>query len=147
MSSQSISKPPFFNGDNYAYWKMRMENFIQSIDFNLWIIIKDGLYVPTKNSGEAKDLRELNDEDKRQLSLNAKAINSLHCALGPDEFARVSSCKSAKEAWDLLERTHEGDDSTKQTKIALGTSEYETFRMKQGESIQDMNKRFNDILN
>ncbi|VFQ83173.1 unnamed protein product [Cuscuta campestris] len=90
---------------------------------------------------------KLTIDDKKKLSLNAKALNMLFCALGQDEFARVSSCKSAKEAWKLLEATHEGDKDTKATKIALGTSEYENFKMKAGESVQDMNKRFNLIVN
>ncbi|VFQ73480.1 unnamed protein product [Cuscuta campestris] len=79
--------------------------------------------------------------------MNAKAINILHCSLGPDEFARVCSCKTAKEVWDLLQATHEGDVSTKQTMIALGNSEYESFKKESSETIQDMNKRFNEIVN
>ncbi|VFQ86391.1 unnamed protein product [Cuscuta campestris] len=79
--------------------------------------------------------------------MNAKAINILHCSLGPDEFARVCSCKTAKEVWDLLQATHEGDVSTKQTMIALGNSEYESFKKGPCETIQDMNKRFNEIVN
>ncbi|VFQ77946.1 unnamed protein product [Cuscuta campestris] len=79
--------------------------------------------------------------------MNAKAINILHCSLGPDEFARVSTCKTAKEVWDLLEATHEGDVSTKQTMIALGNAEYESFKKGTCETIQDMNKRFNEIVN
>ncbi|VFQ73968.1 unnamed protein product [Cuscuta campestris] len=90
---------------------------------------------------------KLTTDDKKKLSLNAKALNVLFCALGQDEFARVSYCKSAKEAWKLLEATHEGDKDTKATKIALGTSKYENFKMKAGESVQDMNKRFNLIIN
>ncbi|VFQ91639.1 unnamed protein product [Cuscuta campestris] len=90
---------------------------------------------------------KLTTEVKKKLSLNAKALNVLFCALGQDEFARVSSCKSAKEAWKLLEATHEGDKDTKATKIALGTSEYENLKMKAGESVQDMKNRFNLIVN
>ncbi|VFQ79200.1 unnamed protein product [Cuscuta campestris] len=90
---------------------------------------------------------KLTIDDKKKLSFNAKALNVLFCALGQDEFARVSSCKSVKEAWKLLEATHEGDKDTKAIKIALGTSEYENFKMKAGESVQDMNKRFNLIIN
>ncbi|VFQ84453.1 unnamed protein product [Cuscuta campestris] len=90
---------------------------------------------------------KLTTDDKKKLSLNAKALNVLFCALGQDEFARVSSCKSAKEAWKLLKATHEGDKDTKATKIALGTSEYENFKMKARESVQDMNKRFDLIVN
>ncbi|VFQ88655.1 unnamed protein product [Cuscuta campestris] len=106
--------------------------------------------VSVKLSGEHQvptPMDKLTTEDKKKLSLNAKALNVLFCALGQDEFARVSSCKSAKEAWKLLEATHEGDKDTKATKIALGTSEYENFKMKAGESVQDMNKRFNLIVN
>ncbi|VFQ78629.1 unnamed protein product [Cuscuta campestris] len=150
MNSQSITKPPFFNGDNYGYWKMRMENFIQSIDYDLWIVTTHGPFVPMTTVGEHQvptPMDKLTTEDKKKLSLNAKALNVLFCALGQDEFARVSSCKSAKEAWKLLEATHEGDKDTKATKIALGTSEYENFKMKAGESVQDMNKRFNLIVN
>ncbi|KAL4324324.1 hypothetical protein GQ457_11G019910 [Hibiscus cannabinus] len=33
---QSISKPPFFNGANYPYWKNRMMLFIQSTDYLIW---------------------------------------------------------------------------------------------------------------
>ncbi|VFQ76060.1 unnamed protein product [Cuscuta campestris] len=150
MNSQSITKPPFFNGDNYGYWKMRMENFIQSIDYDLWIVTTHGPFVPMTTVGEHQvptPMDKLTTEDKKKLSLNAKALNVLFCALGQDEFARVSSCKSAKEAWKLLEATHEGDKDTKATKIALGTSEYDNFKMKAGESVQDMNKRFNLIVN
>ncbi|RAL48741.1 hypothetical protein DM860_001061 [Cuscuta australis] len=73
--------------------------------------------------------------------MNAKAMNILHCSLEPDEFARVCSCKTAKEVWDLLQATLEGDTSTKQTMLALGNSEYESFKIGQHESIQDANRR------
>ncbi|VFQ76020.1 unnamed protein product [Cuscuta campestris] len=42
-------------------------------------------FVPSSGS-----LAGLTSEDKRKLSMNAKAINILHCSLGPDEFARVN---------------------------------------------------------
>ncbi|VFQ66896.1 unnamed protein product [Cuscuta campestris] len=87
-------------------------------------------------------------EDKRKLSMNAKAINILHCSLGPDEFARVCSCKTAKEVWDLLQATHERETSTKQTMLPPGNSEYESFKKGSScETIEDMNKRFNEIVN
>ncbi|VFQ80669.1 unnamed protein product [Cuscuta campestris] len=119
-----------------------MEYFIQSIDFDLWLNILHGPFVPSSG-----DFAGLSLEDKRKLSINAKAINILHCSLGPDEFARVCSCKTAKEVWELLQATQESDTSTKQTMIALGNSEYESFKKGSNETIQDMNKRFNEIVN
>ncbi|KAA3474029.1 Retrovirus-related Pol polyprotein from transposon TNT 1-94 [Gossypium australe] len=34
--SQSISKPPCFNGENYSYWKIRIMLFIQANDLTVW---------------------------------------------------------------------------------------------------------------
>ncbi|KAK9015014.1 hypothetical protein V6N11_006144 [Hibiscus sabdariffa] len=45
--AQSIDKPPFFNGEHYAYWKNRMMFFIKAKDFHLWDIVEDGPFVPT----------------------------------------------------------------------------------------------------
>ena len=36
------SRPPFFDDTNFAYWKMRMESFLFSIDYELWKIVRDG---------------------------------------------------------------------------------------------------------
>ncbi|KAL4303582.1 hypothetical protein GQ457_10G012750 [Hibiscus cannabinus] len=33
--SQSITKPPFFNGNKYPYWKNRMMLFIKSNDYQV----------------------------------------------------------------------------------------------------------------
>ena len=45
---QSTIRPPFFNEENYPYWKERMRIFIQSIDYAIWKIIVNGLEVPKK---------------------------------------------------------------------------------------------------
>ncbi|MQM20968.1 hypothetical protein Taro_053998, partial [Colocasia esculenta] len=33
---QLVTKPPFFDGEEYQYWMMRMECFIRGTDFDLW---------------------------------------------------------------------------------------------------------------
>ena len=64
-----------------------------------------------------------------------------------DEYFRVSNCKSAKDMWDTLQVTHEGTTDVKRSRINTLTHEYELFRMKTNESIQDMHKRFTHIVN
>ncbi|MQM01830.1 hypothetical protein Taro_034589 [Colocasia esculenta] len=39
---QSVTRPPFFDGEDYQYWKMRMECFIRGTDFDLWQITYEG---------------------------------------------------------------------------------------------------------
>ncbi|KAK8562447.1 hypothetical protein V6N12_010525 [Hibiscus sabdariffa] len=67
---------------------------------------KDGPTIPSKRVGEIlipKERHEWSDQERKQVQLNAKALHILLCALGPDEFAKVSSCGNAKEIWNKLE--------------------------------------------
>ncbi|VFQ70619.1 unnamed protein product [Cuscuta campestris] len=58
-----------------------------------------------------------------------------------------SCCTTAKEMWDKLEVTYEGTDQVREAKIDFLTQEYEMFRMKEGEKIDDMFDRFSKIIN
>ena len=59
----------------------------------------------------------------------------------------MSACESAKEIWDCLKTTHEGTKQVKESKIDMLTSRYETFKMKEGETIHDMFTKLSSITN
>ena len=40
--SQSLNVPPFFDGSNYAFWKVHMRAFLFSIDESVWDAVKNG---------------------------------------------------------------------------------------------------------
>ncbi|KAK8652354.1 hypothetical protein V6N13_061374 [Hibiscus sabdariffa] len=80
------------------------------------------------------------------MELNCKALHILFCALGPDEYGKVSSCESAKEVWDKLEVIHEGSNEV-ETKIGLLNLEYENFKMSPDEDIKGMFDCFSTIFN
>ncbi|VFQ65948.1 unnamed protein product [Cuscuta campestris] len=108
---QSTTRPPLFDGTNYTYWKERMRIFIQSNNFLLWRIIKNGEEVPMKKVGETtvpKNEDEYDAHDIKKIENNAKAINILYCAVNPDDYWKISCCSTAKEMWDKLEITYEG---------------------------------------
>ncbi|GAV68755.1 zf-CCHC domain-containing protein/DUF4219 domain-containing protein, partial [Cephalotus follicularis] len=110
LEGSSITRPPFFDGNNYSFWKTRMTIFLQSLDYQLWHIIVNGPRMPTRTIEgvvSPKPENEYNDNDFRMLQLNSKAKHVLFCAVGPNEFNRISSCDSAKQMWDLLEVTYE----------------------------------------
>ncbi|GAV78862.1 DUF4219 domain-containing protein, partial [Cephalotus follicularis] len=112
-----ITRPPLFDRNNYSFWKTRMTIFIQSLDYQLWHIIVNGLRVPTKTVKgvvSTKPEDEFNVNDFRMLQLNSKAKHVLFCTMGPNEFNRISSCDSAKEMWDLLEISYEGTNQVKE---------------------------------
>ncbi|GAV61589.1 UBN2 domain-containing protein, partial [Cephalotus follicularis] len=127
-----------------------MTIFLQSLDYQLWHIIVSGPRTPTRTIEgvvSPKPENEYNDNDFRMLQLNSKAKHVLFCAVGPNEFNRISSCDSAKEMWDLLEVTYEGTNQVKESKISMLVHEYELFMMYDNESISDMFTRFTTIIN
>ncbi|GKV22188.1 hypothetical protein SLEP1_g32073 [Rubroshorea leprosula] len=149
LEGLSTTKPPFFNGTNYNYWKNRMKVFILANVPKAWVVTMKGPYVPMKIVGERevpKEEIDWNDEDLEKIIINNKAISMLQCALNPTEYHRVSGCDTAKEMWDMLEVTHKGTSQVKESKINKLIYMYELFKMKPEESIQDMYTRLNDIV-
>lgn len=146
----STIRPPFFNGNDFNYWKARMRIYLQSVDYDLWDIVENGPYMPIKiveKESMPKPRNEWDEHDKRLMSMNAKAINAFYCALDKNEFNRISTCTSAHEIWKMLEVTHEGTNQVKETKINILVHNYELFRMLEGETIVEMYTRFTDITN
>ncbi|KAL5540959.1 hypothetical protein UlMin_044251 [Ulmus minor] len=137
----STTRPPLFNGNNYGYWKARMIIFLQSMEYELWEVIEKGPYIPmnkVEGSLVEKSKSEWNDIDKKQISINAKAMNILFCALSMEEFNRIRSCKIAKDIRNTLEVTHEGTNQVKESKISMLVHKYKLFKMKYDESIKQI---------
>ena len=96
----SKHRAPFFTGTDYPYWKTRMTWYLQSIDLDVWDIIKDDPTFPTKLVDGVlvpKPKQEWNELDRRNFQLNAKAIFTLQCTMDRNEYNRICQCKSAKE--------------------------------------------------
>ena len=86
----------------------------------------------TKAESEAMEPKiksEWTEVEIKKVQVNYKAINTLHCALNPTEFNRISTCKTVKEIWDKFKVTHEGTSQVKESKIALLSNQYEMFKM------------------
>ena len=45
MEGQSTTRPPFFDGNDYPYWKTRMRVFLQALDYEIWEIVCDGSFI------------------------------------------------------------------------------------------------------
>ncbi|XP_070002313.1 uncharacterized protein [Nicotiana sylvestris] len=121
-------------------------------DCELWYIICDGPYVPTRVLKElpfsmAKTSKEYTEVDKIVVEKNFCAKKILVYGIGPKEYNRISTYDIVKEIWEALQIVHEGTTQVKQSKIGMLTAEYEHFKMRDDESIQDMHTRFTSIIN
>ncbi|XP_070047182.1 uncharacterized protein [Nicotiana tomentosiformis] len=149
---QSTYRPPRFNGQYYGWWKTKMHDFIMAEDSELWDVICDGPFVLMKTIKEPavtvpKCRKEYSDADHKAIEKNFRAKKIHVFGIRPDEYNRISACQSAKEIWEAFQTAHEGTTQIKQSKIDMLTTEYELFRMKDDESIQDMHTRFTSIIN
>ena len=70
---QSLIIPPLFDGFNYAYWKVYMRAFLQSLDEKVWQAVEIGWTKPTEMSTDWNDakitmIEESKDIDKIPLT-------------------------------------------------------------------------------
>nr|XP_009791738.1 PREDICTED: uncharacterized protein LOC104238921 [Nicotiana sylvestris] len=99
---QSAYRPPKFNGQYYGWWKARMHDFFMAEDCELWDIICNGPYVPTRVLEEppfsmAKTSKEYTEADKIAVEKNFRAKKILVYGIGLEEYNRISTCDTSKE--------------------------------------------------
>ena len=99
---QSLIIHPLFDDTNYAYWKVRMRAFLQFLDEKLWQAVKISWTKPKEASTNWDDAKI------KAANFNSKALNSLFSAVTNEEFKKISSTETAKEAWTILQITYEG---------------------------------------
>ncbi|XP_050888844.1 uncharacterized protein LOC127094005 [Lathyrus oleraceus] len=95
----------------------------------------------------SKPKSQWNDNDRKLWYHDWKTQNIPISALGVDEYYHVSHYETAKATWDALEVANGGTNEVKQARINTLNQEFELFRMKHGETISDMQKRFTHIIN
>ena len=111
--SQSLNATPYFDGSNYAFWKVRIRAFLYSIDDSVWDAVEIGWTRPevAKSTWDKTTLTTANT--------NNKALNAIFCGISLDEFNRISHVTIAKEVWQILETTYEGTKKVKDTKLQM----------------------------
>uniref|UniRef100_A0A151UDX4 Retrovirus-related Pol polyprotein from transposon TNT 1-94 n=1 Tax=Cajanus cajan TaxID=3821 RepID=A0A151UDX4_CAJCA len=127
-----------------------MKIFMESVHRNIWQVMVTKYKIPTKIENGKEIEKPFDSWDQGEIKRaenDAKALNIIHSALNSDEFFRISACTTAKDAWDLIQVTHEGTLEVRRARKNTLIQEYETFKMTQGETIMDMQKRFTHIIN
>ncbi|GJT28747.1 zf-CCHC domain-containing protein [Tanacetum coccineum] len=90
---------------------------------------------------------EKQDDDlKKKLAKNNEAKMVLYNVLPKKEYERTFMCKTAKDIWQSLLITHQGNSQVKDNKIDLLVQQYEQFTILEEESIDSGFARFNTII-
>ena len=138
---QSLIIPPLFDGTNYAYWKVSVRAFLQSLDEKVWQAVQIGWTKP-------KDAPADWDEAKIKVAnFNNRALNALSSAVTNEEFKKISFTETAKEAWTILQTTYEGIKAVKDSKFQRLTTSFEEIKMEEDESFDEFYAKLKDIVN
>ncbi|XP_058766578.1 uncharacterized protein LOC131640185 [Vicia villosa] len=118
----------------------------------MWSMVENGNYTPMTTATDTiasvpKTQSQWTKEENDKVLLNSKAQFILSCALSREEYERIEECTTAKEIWDALKIHHEGTSHVKEERIDLGVRKFETFEMKEEETIDEMFSRFTIIVN
>jgi hypothetical protein len=142
LLSVPLGKPPVFDGEDYFMWSDKMRHHLTSLHSSIWDIVEFGAQVPSVGD-EGYD----SDEVAQIRHFDSQATTILIASLCQEEYNKVQGLKIAKEIWDVLKTTHEGDEVTKITKRETIEGELGRFILNQGEEPQAMYNRLKTLVN
>ena len=138
--SQSLNVPPFFYGNNYAFWKVWMRTFLCSIDDTVWDVVETGWtrLEAAKSTWDKAALAAAN--------ANSKALNAIFCGVSPYEFHKISHITVSKKACEILETTYEGTKKVKDTKLQMLTTRFKELKMSEDGSFDSFYSKLNEVV-
>ncbi|KAI3681673.1 hypothetical protein L6452_36476 [Arctium lappa] len=157
----SLTKPPTLLRDEYPQWKIRMVNFLEGMDRDLFRSVNVGPHIPmvlvprvpaTADTAEIpayyeKKTTNFTDEETNMMDNDSKAIRLLIMVIPNDIFQELDSCKTAKEMWDQLLNQLEGGIQTQKNRRNLCINEYHDFHALPEEILHQTYSRFNILIN
>ena len=118
-----------------------MRAFLQSLDKKMWQVVEIGW---TKSKEVPADW----DEAKiKATNFNNRALNALFSVVTNEEFKKISSTETAKEAWTILQTTYEGAKAVKDSKLQRLTTSFEEIKIEDDESFDQFYAKLKDIMN
>ena len=87
------------------------------------------------------------DAKIKAANFNSRALNALFSAVANEEFKKISSSETVKEAWTILQSTCEGTKAVKDSKLQRFTTNFEEINMEEDESFDEVYAKFKDIVN
>ncbi|GKE10149.1 ribonuclease H-like domain-containing protein [Tanacetum coccineum] len=150
MDSQSTQtiKLPILQPGEYDLWKMRMEQYLQCIEYTLWEIVEnDNAPIVTKTvDGKETTIPPTSVEEKEQRMAELKVRNTLLMALPNEHQLKFNSYKDAKTLMQAIENRFEGNTATKKTQKNLLKQQYENFVASNTEVIEQTYERLQKLI-
>ena len=118
-----------------------MRVFLQSLDEKVWHVVKIDWIKPKEAPADWDDAKI------KVANFNSRVLNALFNAVTNEEFKKISSIETAKDAWNILQKTYEGTKAIKDSKLQRLTTSFEEIKIKEDKSFDEFYAKLRNILN
>ena len=118
-----------------------MRAFLQSLDKKVQQAVQIGWTKPKEAPANWDDAKI------KVANFNSRALNALFSAITNEEFKKISSTETIKEAWTILQTTYKGTKTVKDSKLQRPTTSFEEIKMEEDESFDEFYAKLNDMVN
>ncbi|GJW53083.1 hypothetical protein Tco_0097168 [Tanacetum coccineum] len=117
----AASKVPMLKPGEFELWRIRIEQYIQMIDYALWEVIENGATLPKTQfvEGVTTVMPITSVEDKAQRRLDVKARSTLMMGIPNEHQLKFKSIKDAKLLLEAVKKRFGGNATTKKTQRKL----------------------------
>ncbi|GJV23721.1 hypothetical protein Tco_1376416 [Tanacetum coccineum] len=122
----AASKVPILKPGEFELWRMRIEQYIQMIDYSLWEVIEN---------------------DKAQRRLEVKARSTFLMGIPNEHQLKFNFIKDAKLLLEAIENRFGGNKATKMTQMNLLKQYYENFTTLSSEMLDQSFDRLQKLVN
>ena len=118
-----------------------MRAFLKSLDEKVWQAMEIGWTKPTEVPADWDDAKI------KAENFNNRVLNALFSVVTNEEFKKISSTKTAKELWNILQTNYEGTKVVKDSKLHRSTTSFEKIKMDDDELFDEFYAKLKDIVN
>nr|XP_017233138.1 PREDICTED: uncharacterized protein LOC108207189 [Daucus carota subsp. sativus] len=133
---------PKLTTTNYGNWSIQMKVLLGSYDN--WDIVESGYDKP-------EDEAVLSDAEKTALKDSKKkdqrALYTIIQGVDESTFEKISNAKTAKDAWEILQKSFQGVEKVKKVRLQVLRGEFENLKMKSSENIGEFVTRLKTVTN
>ncbi|KAG7540628.1 Zinc finger CCHC-type [Arabidopsis thaliana x Arabidopsis arenosa] len=151
MSKAELNRPVMLDHRGYGHWKTRMMQLIRGQGEDAWTAVDDGWEPPFSTTEDGLKVKKpkanWTDAEKNLSKFNARAMNAIYSCLDDDEFNLVQGSENAKQMWDILQKTHEGNTGVKRTRLDQLATDFENLKMDPSETIVQFSSKLSGIAN
>nr|GEV11796.1 putative reverse transcriptase domain-containing protein [Tanacetum cinerariifolium] len=144
----AASKVPMLKPGEFEIWRMRIEQYIQMIDYALWEVIENGATLPKTQvvDGVITVMHITTAKEKAQRRLEVKVRSTLMMGISNEHHLKFNSIKDAKQLLEAIEKRFDGNAATKKTQKNILKQQYENFTASSSEMLDQTFDRLQKLM-